>query len=403
MLSLLFAFALAFVQPDNVTTTDLSGTKLTGKLIGLNQNSITLGTAAGEKVLAVEQLIDVRWEPVKAEALPPGQVYLLDGSVLRFASLTTEGREVRVDSPIYGELTISLSQVRAIRFGKKAEAADAWISMLQRNRSKDLLVLPKKKKAGELDPTTGVIGKIGAESLTFVLGGDEIPVKRTRVYGVIYARKPVAPTGGFVVEASGDRIAASDVKWNAADSVLEVQAAGGRSMPVRRQYLSRVDCSGGKIRYLDEMKPVFYDFASVLPDELYKKIFRYRVNETMDGQPLRLGGKTYSRGLWIHSKTTLRYSLDGEYSRFETVAGIDDDIPRRDKTKARLTIKADERVLFDEDVWITDKPRQLKLNIADAQTLEIVVGFGEKRADGSPPLHAALQDWVDLADAKVLK
>ena len=403
MLSLLFAFALAVVQPDNVTTTDLSGTKLTGTLVGLDKDSLTLRTTGGEKVLAVEALIDLRWEPARDEALPPGQVYLIDGSVLRFASLTSEGRDVRVGSPIYGELTISLSQVRAIRFGKQSDAGDAWVSMLQRNRSKDLLVLPKKKKAGELDPTTGVVGKIGVESLAFVLGGDEIPVKRTRVYGVIYARKPVAPTGGFVVEASGDRIAASDVKWNAADSVLEVQAAGGMSIPVRSQYLNRIDCSGGKIRYLDEMKPVFHDFASVLPDELYKKIFRYRVNETMDGQPLRLGGKTYARGLWIHSKTTLRYALDGQYSRFETIAGIDDDISRRDKTKARLTIKADQRVLFDEDVWITDKPRPLKLDITDAQTLEIVVGFGEQSDDGSPPLHAALQDWVDLADAKVLK
>ena len=146
MLSLLFALALACVQSDNVTTTDLSGTMLTGKLIALNQSSMTLKTEAGETVLPVEQLIDVRWEPLKGEALPPGQVYLIDGSVLRFGSLTTEGRDVRVDSPIYGELTISLSQVRAIRFGKKVEAADAWASMLQRNRSKDLLVLPKKKK-----------------------------------------------------------------------------------------------------------------------------------------------------------------------------------------------------------------------------------------------------------------
>ncbi len=403
MLSLLCACCCAL--PNEVTATDLGGAKVVGQLKSLSAESLTLVTADGEKVVPLEQLIDLRWADADTDTQPlAGQVYLLDGTKLSFASLVAEGRSLKIASPAYGESEVPVAQVRAVRFRPLAEATDAWDKLLARVRTKDLLVLPKKKKAGELDPTTGVVGEIGAESLKFVLGGDEIPVKRTRVFGVVYARKPVASNAPFAVEVvGGDRIAASGLEWLREAKAVRLTLAAGGSVDVSSKYLRRIDCSGGKIRYLDEMKPIFHEFTAILPDKLYEQIFKYRVNQTMDGQPLRLGGKKYDRGLWIHSRTTLRYSLGGEFSRFEAVTGIDDDIPRRDKTKARLTIKGDEKVLFDKDIWITDKPKPLKLDVSGAQVLEILVDFGEKSKNGKPPLHAALQDWVDLADAKVLK
>lgn len=402
MLGLMLACWL--FEPTEVVATELTGGRVQGELVDLSAKTVTLATATGEKVLSIEQLIDLRWARPRPEPLPQGQVYLVDGSVISFGSLSTAARNVTLVSPAYKNLTLPLAQVRAIRFGKDADAAAAWNKLLGRGRTKDLLVLPKKKKSGELAPTSGVIGQIGPDTLKFVLGDEEIPVRRNRVYGLIYARKPVVPSRGFVVEVGAkDRLVATELRWRPRDDALELSLANGLKLQIASRYLDRIDCSQGKIRYLDEMKPVFHKFTAVLPDELSEEIFHFRANETMDGQPLRLGGKEYARGLWIHSKTTLRYSLEGQYSRFEAITGIDDDISRREKTKARLTIKADDRALFDQDIWITDKPRELKLDLAAAQTLEIVVDFGEKRADGTPPLHAGLQDWVDLADARVLK
>jgi hypothetical protein len=390
------------VLADDITATQLDGLKVSGQLTSLSETMAVVETADGTKRVAIENLVDLRWKEPAAAELPAGQLYLLDGSVLTFAELRTASRSVDLTSPIYGKLQLPLSAVRAIRFSEEGEAAAAWAALLKRVRSKDVLVLPKKKKPGELDPTTGVVGQIGESNLNFVLGGDEIPIKRRRVFGVIFARKPVQPKGGFVVEAgTNDRIVADKIGWVAGEGLQ--LSVGDTQVRIATPYLKRIDCSGGKIRYLDEMQPVFHEFSSVLPDPLYEQIFRYRVNQTMDGEPLRLGGKTYGRGLWIHSKTTLRYDLGGDFSRFETIAGIDDDLPRRDKTKARLTIRADAKTLFDKDIWITDKPRPLKLDVTGSQTLEIVVDFGEKRKDGTPPLHGALQDWVDLVDARVVK
>lgn len=388
--------------PADVVATDLSGDRVSGQLKSLTAEAAIVTTPEGDRTLALERLIELRWSSPQHDPLPAGQVYLVDGSLLSFDTLSTAAREVQLTSPVYGELRLPLNVVRAIRFAKVDAAPAAWARLLGRTRSKDLLVLPRKNKPGELDPTTGVVGQIADASLKFVLGGDEIPVGRKRVFGVVYGRRPVATTAGYLVEIGGqDRIAADAVLLT--ENSVELVFAGGSKAAVPIGFVHRIDLSGGKVRYLDEMKPIFHEFTPVLPDPLYEQVFHYRTNETMDGEPLRLGGKTYSRGLWVHSKTTLRYALGGAFSRFEAVTGIDDEIPRRDKTKARLTIRADERVVFDEDIWISDPPRALKCNLGNAQVLEIVVDFGEKRADGTPPLHAALQDWVDLADARVLK
>ena len=58
-------------------------------------------------------------------------------------------------------------------------------------------------------------------------------------------------------------------------------------------------------------------------------MLRYRLDTTLcirvlrdrnlHGMPLRLGNKTYSRGVSIHSRTFLRYRLAGDYSRFHNV------------------------------------------------------------------------------------
>lgn len=394
---------ISFLQVGDVVVTQLSGEPVRGSLVELSPRQVTLGTADGDTTVPIEQVIELRPADPRHDKLPGSQVYLTDGSTLSFESLQTAGRELLIRSPVYGELKLPLGRVRAIRFGELRPAADAWNKLLARKRSKDVLVLPKKNQTGELDPTTGVVGQIGKNKLRFVLGGDEIPVDLPRVFGVVYANLPVQTQSPFVVSVGGvDRIAATQVLWRA-DSDVQIELAAGVRARVAAGYVHAVDCSGGKVRYLDEMQPVFHEFSSVIPDPLYEKVFRYRVNETMDGEPLRLGGKTYERGLWIHSKTRLRFATAGEYARFQAVVGIDDKIPRQNDTKARLTIRADDRVVFDEDVRLTDKPRDVSCNIAGAQTLEILVDYGEKRDDGTPPLHAALQDWVDLADARVLK
>lgn len=50
-------------------------------------------------------------------------------------------------------------------------------------------------------------------------------------------------------------------------------------------------------------------------------------NGAGDGGPLRLDGVTYSKGLGVHSPSTVSYFLGGRCTRFTATVGIDDEIP----------------------------------------------------------------------------
>src|SRR6185503_5463616 len=45
-----------------------------------------------------------------------------------------------------------------------------------------------------------------------------------------------------------------------------------------------------------------------------------------DGSPLRINGTTYSKGLGCHAYSEIRYALGGQYARFQSDVGVDDEV-----------------------------------------------------------------------------
>jgi len=120
--------------------------------------------------------------------------------------------------------------------------------------------------------------------------------------------------------------------------------------------------------------------------------YRPRGNRGLESAELMLGGKTYRRGLALHSRSELDYRLPGEFSRLLAVAGIDDRV--RPGGNVRLVIRGDGRVLFDETIRGADEPRPLEIDIAGVKRLQIVVDYGEDLDVG---------DHLDLCEARMVK
>jgi len=47
------------------------------------------------------------------------------------------------------------------------------------------------------------------------------------------------------------------------------------------------------------------------------------VNRNQHAQPLKIGAKTYKKGLWAHGPSILHFQIDGKYASFEAQVGID--------------------------------------------------------------------------------
>jgi hypothetical protein len=160
--------------------------------------------------------------------------------------------------------------------------------------------------------------------------------------------------------------------------------------------IARLDFSRGKVEYLSQMKPESVDwtpyFAPLGAQDAQHAFFRFRTDRGLREPTLSLGGKTYQRGLALHSRTELVYRLDGRWRRLEAVAGIDDSV--QGKGHVRLTIRGDGQVLYDEQIAGRDAPRPVSLDVSGVRRLTILVDFGD---------DLDVADHLDLCEARIIK
>lgn len=111
-------------------------------------------------------------------------------------------------------------------------------------------------------------------------------------------------------------------------------------------------------------------------------------NESVDGNPIRLGGKTYESGLGTHAASSFDLRLDGNALRFQAVVGVDDEVERRGSV--RFLVVVDGKRKFDSGVIHGgDAPKNVDVDLSGAKQLTLVVNDG---GDGIDSDHG---DWAD--------
>jgi NPCBM/NEW2 domain/Bacterial Ig-like domain (group 2)/Bacterial Ig-like domain len=110
-----------------------------------------------------------------------------------------------------------------------------------------------------------------------------------------------------------------------------------------------------------------------------------------DGQPLRLNGTVYPKGLGVHAPSQLVYDVGGNCSTFSAEVGVDDEVGVRGSVV--FQVFADNAPLFDSGVLTgADPARAVSVSISGKRLLKLVVTDG----NGS-----TANDHADWANAKV--
>lgn len=382
------------LEPFVVDVATLDGRNLNGRLTDLSNQQLVLQQDQSTLRIPLADLLEVRL-PVaaptpSAEAGP--LVTLHDGSQLRVTSVQIRENRLEVSHPLAGRLTWPAAHVRTIQFAPDEPALHAaWKQLAERPTRKDLLVI---RKGDVLDHLDGVVGDVSDTAANFLLDGDQISVKRERIFGIIFSRKELPPAKEAVrLEfPGGDTLLVRQVIFQR--GAWQVLGTSGHQFSLPAESIQRLDYSQGKVVYLSALEPrevkytPFWDF-----------VFEYQRDRHLFGGPLRVGGRAYARGLAIHSKTLLRYRLGGEYRRFLALMGLDPEITydtQHPETRAlvRVEIRGDGRSLFAADVRAGDPPQPLDLPVEGVADLEILVDFGD---------NSDIGDRLHLAEARVVK
>ena len=97
--------------------------------------------------------------------------------------------------------------------------------------------------------------------------------------------------------------------------------------------------------------------------------------EALDGQPIRLRGAAYDKGLGVHGPSLIRYRLGRACSRFAADVGIDDD--QGGQGSAQFEVWADGERLFQSGALTgASPPRSVNIDVSNRRELRLFVGIG---------------------------
>ena len=378
---------LAMVNAPQVEISTIEGARHSGTLTSADDGSWKIEVDGKPLEVAMSSILEARLQ-TKGESVPasPHETVLTDGSQIGTSSVALSGDKLTIAAASTDAIDIPRSAIGNIRLAETPSSLDEqWTALLDRERREDWLVLRKQDK---LDFVPGVISKINETHVFLLLDGDTVPVPRAKVFGVILRQRQSGKTEstGIIELVSGDRLVVRSVVSKGADFTL--QLAAGPSIVVPMRSVQVFDFSAGKLIWLSSLKPrdIKHEFRFIDPAAPLKN------DRDVWGDELQLGNQTFSRGVCLRSKTVVRYRLNGDYSRFVSLMGIQHGYAG----DVHVEMSVDGQRLLTRDVTPQDEaPFEVDLDVSGKFVLEILVDYGKVESD--------IGDHLVLAEARLLK
>ena len=255
----------------------------------------------------------------------------------------------------------------------------------------------------------GIVGDISDAHVQFEFDGEQIPVKRGKVVGVIYYRprtEELPPARCVVHLVDGSRLAARET--NNQSTGLMVTTSAGFARLVPWDAIDWVDFSAGKVTYLSDLEPLKVDWAPLvgLPDSAKQaKAFGMpRFDRGFYGESLRLEfhaadsshqtseARSFAKGIAARSRSELVYRVPPGHSAFRAWAGINPQF--FEQGHVRLAVFGDGETLLQADIDGRRPPLEINVPIFGVRRLRLLVDYGENLDFG---------DVLHLADAQFTK
>jgi hypothetical protein len=335
---------------------------------------ITLATPEGQSVLAWTDVLALRpldgdGSEVPVSPQQPLRFELGDGSTFggRIETATERGIVVRVDSRQTCRLDVPL--LRAVQ---STSASSEGVARLQEvageaGGTDDIAVIQRGARVVVL---RGAVRRIDSQSVVFAWKQRELPLPWERVAGLRFARPLKQQARCTVRLRDGDvfcgRVIAGD------EDSLALQSGAFDRLELPWSHIDRVECRSPHMTFLSDLIAARYEFTP-----FFQKRWDYARDQTLTGGPIRLAGRRYAKGIAMHSRSLLAYSLDGRYRQFAAVAGIADDMA--DRGDVTLVVLGDGRVLWEaRNVRGGEEPREVLVDVTGVRELSLQTDFGEE-------------------------
>lgn len=390
----LFLCATSFVaHAEQIAITGLDGHVTRGEVLTLAPE-IRIATDAGEKAFGWSDLTDIRkvstlTAPAKSEISESAagdrwRLELGDGSRISaaFASSNSEG----LAATTTWDATLSLKP-SDLRYGLAPKAtADAFNrikeTIAERDAVDDAILL---MRGGELLVLRGTLRRMDGKGVTFTWKDRDLPVTWEKLIGLVVARPTPREASVLVRLVGGDALAGKITGGNGERIQL---LSNAQDFELKWAQVESIEVRSSRVVFLSQLTPQSYEFRP-----FFSKRWDPMFDRTYSGQPIRVRGQEFARGVVMHSEARIIYMLGGAARQFAADAAILDEVgPRGDVT---MKVVGDGRLLWEaKNVRGGEPARSLLVDVGSVMVLELLVEFGE---------GMDLSDQAVWANARVIR
>lgn len=330
----------------DVVVDRLDGSTLRGRLAAVSP-CVIVEAGEGATELAWSDLLSLRAEGPPASSAPatatatagPLEFRLADQSVFFGRVSAVEGDEFIIALPDAQSGRVTLPMLASIEARGADGVLRSRVAELRRaSAESDAAVVARGAEALTL---RGVVKRVTAEGVDFDWNGREVRLPWANVVGIVLARPAARSSTAIVRLRDGAAFAGRVVEGD--DQAVVVQSAAFDRLRLAWTQIERIDVRSQRVVFLSEIEPARYDF-----EPFFDKHWDYARDRTLSGQPIRLGGREFARGLTLHSRAALAYRIAGEFDTFVATVGICDEMGTRGAALARVL--ADDQVVWEAPV-----------------------------------------------------
>ena len=376
--------------PPQITT--IEGEGFQGRLVAVAKGNASFQVAAQRRSVPLRDLFLIRLGPHKDLMAQPGRkvVVLAGGGMLAGENFSAAEGKILLAGGM-ARAKIEMSSVSLVYLPGPKDHPDSLAKKYKEIRpgraAADYLIALDEK--GRWVRVSGALKSADAEKIVFQYKKADRTIRTSAVRVIQLARVPgkrPRPIGSLVGR-DGSILPFSAIEYDG--SKLSVTAEGIADLAVKLSDVAEIRLHSDRGVYLSELEP-----AKVFQAGMFDVVFPFRKDASTAGGPIRLGGRTYARGLGLHSRCDLTYKLDGKFVAFAALAGIDEAAAAHGS--AILKLLGDGKELI-KPLKLTGgaKPAPVRCSLAGVKMLKIVVDYGDDGTD--------VGDHVDLAIARLIK
>ncbi len=368
----------------------VDGTMVQGEWAGCpDASSVSIQAAEGSTRITFDDLARLSFE---AQSKPPGgQVvfYLADGGRL-YGELVGGASDAALTRTALGDgipLSFqSLAGIQWVRGEEFAKAEGLFQSALQaRLPAQDVLII---RDPDDAKSVRGRLETLDAERGTFAFGERTRAFQTDKIYGVVFAVGAVKKAAFPVTVELADGSVVSGSLERADAERLAIATSVGPTVEMKVAEVVNLLMRSPRVVYLSDLTP-----TGERTEGMLHRPWPVRRDRSVSARPLSIGGRVFDKGLGVHSRTELDYSLDRVYESLVATIGIDDAV--RPAGSVVFRVLGDRKVLLDSGVLTgKDPPRDVNVNVVGVSLLTLVVDYGDE---------LDLSDQADWGGARLLK